>query len=194
MDKILEDILSKDTLTNTAIISTIISIVVVFLFKWFELHRSTAISYKFDQTRKIKEAIGSHLGRILISCERLDDRLKNLSGNHDKGWLLLQNPASTSGYYFKSTVIRFLNFYDCVFLAEESYISLDARHAENSDYEFFNYVQIFKWVLRDIDVLFKGVPHIVSEEHDHVFADSLRDIRSRFRMLGSGPIDFASAT
>lgn len=181
----MESTLSSNTIFTSISVSTLVSIIVIFIFKWVELHKSAEIAYKFEQTKKIKEAIGSHLGRILISCERLDDRLKNLSGNHDQGWLSLKIPASISGYYFKSTAIRFLNFYDCVFAAEEAYIALDARHADNSDYEFLNYIQIFKWVIRDIDVLFRGVPYDKKNEYDHLYADSLRDVRSRFKKLSN---------
>ena len=166
---------------NTVVISAVVSTLVVVASKYFELWKSAEIAHKFEQRKVIKTAIGSHLGRILVAAERLENRFTNLSGNHDKNWLSLKVKRSESGYYIKSTAVRFLVFFDAVLSAEESYICLDARFADNADLEFLSYISFFQFVMRDIETLFKNLPHDRSKQSDHFYADSLRGIRHRFK-------------
>lgn len=174
--------LSTDLLLP-ALVSTVVTVAVTFLLKWAEVWRSADVAYRFEQKKKIKEALGKHFGSLLDAAERVDGRLENLSGNHDKGWLIIGNPGSTSGYYFVSTVQRLMCFYEVVYRIEREAVALDPRYADSSDFEFLNFVAVFRWILSDVEGLFKGLPYDRNAEFDHLYADSLKETCSRFVKL-----------
>ena len=43
--------------------------------------------YIFDQSKKVKEHIALHKGRLLLSAEHLNSRMKNFAKNHTEKWL-----------------------------------------------------------------------------------------------------------
>jgi hypothetical protein len=174
--------LSTDLLLP-AIVSTIVTVAVSFILKWAEVWRSADVSYRFEQKRKIKEALGKFHGVLLDTAEKMDGRLENLSGNYDKEWLVVGHPSSNSGYYFVSTVQRLMCFYEVVYKIEREAVALDARNADSSDFEFLNFVAVFRWILSDVEGLFKGLSYDRTSEYDHLYADSLKEICARFAKL-----------
>jgi hypothetical protein len=174
--------LSTDLLLP-ALVSTVVTVAVTFLLKWAEVWRSAEVAYRFEQKKKIKEALGKYFGSLLDTAEKVDGRLENLSGNHDKGWLRVGQPRSTSGYYFVSTIQRLMCFYEVVYKIEREAVALDPRYADSSDFEFLNFVAVFRWILSDVEGLFKGLPYDRNLEFDHLYADSLKDTCARFTKI-----------
>jgi hypothetical protein len=117
--------------------------------------------------------IGRYHGRLLQTSNSLNYRLWNLYTNHDKGWLSVDGNYSSAGYYFLSTVYRFISVFALVRQLETEAILLDARIAEKKDYTFLNYVAALHWVMTDA-ALFEGLSYDNSSQADHFFSDHFR--------------------
>src|SRR3989442_12610033 len=101
-------ITQKDLLW-AAVVSAIVSAAVSYWFKRGETRHKAEVDYEYEQRKKLREVIGRYHGRLLSAANSMSYRLWNLYSNHDKGWLKVQGAYATSGYYFLSSVYRFLN-------------------------------------------------------------------------------------
>lgn len=191
---ILEVILfSKTNLVWTAILTVIVpalvSAFVTSLFKVREFRKNSEITYEFEQKREIMRAIGAHRGQLVRSAENLQARLEGLEANHALGWLSTTDDFSKSGYFFKTTVGRVLDFYIKVFEVEKAAIVLDDRYASPLDTEFLNFVALFKFIIHDLHTLFNGLPFNKDKQVDHIYIDNFRMITTRYAKSHTVPFD-----
>ncbi|KAG8153421.1 hypothetical protein BFF94_012805 [Burkholderia catarinensis] len=84
-----------------------------------------------------------------------------------------ETSASGDGYYFTSTVYRFLSLFTLILEADAEAILLDTAIARKTDYAFIKYLSIMRWVITDVS-LFDGLQYDVSIQRDHFFSDGLR--------------------
>jgi hypothetical protein len=167
-----------------AVISASISIIVSFFFRMREVRGTLELNYEFEQRQKFKNAIGAHHGRMVAAASRLSHRLWNLHNHQQRGWQVAARPASESGYYFKTTLKRLLDFYSVVLEVEESAIQLDARYADPIDFAFLNYNSALQSIVSDVRIG-KGLEYDINREFDHLFSDNLRETVLRYRLTYS---------
>jgi hypothetical protein len=91
----------------------------------------------------------------------------------DKGWLDVYGNYSDAGYYFNTTVHRFLHVCTLARRFEAEALYIDARIAEEDDYAFLNYLSAFLWCVTKAS-LFQGFDYDVEQPTDHVLGDELR--------------------
>lgn len=127
---------------------------------------------EYEQRRRLKAAIGKHLGSILEHAERLDHRLWNLQANHDKGWLCVESRYTNPPYYFRSTAYRFLSFFTAVRAFFDDAIYIDPRYASGEDLNFLRQLKAMEWSVTDV-TLFDGLVYDPFHELDHLFRGTL---------------------
>lgn len=182
------------------------------------LHRDKIdVEYEYEQRKELRARIGQFHGRLVEAASAMNYRLLNLEKNRkryiEEGWLrrekaplrlLRRRRYDGYGYYYRTTVARFLMLAALSNKFEHEALFIDSRIAEPTDRTFLFYVKAFGWAMTDVE-LFRGLTYNSSESTDHFFTDELRricmnvskddpslDPRS-FHELFMGDSDFASA-
>ena len=166
-----------------AIVSAIISALVSYWFKRGENRHKAQVEYEYEQRKKQRELIGSYHGRLLSASNSLMQRQWNLYKHHDQGWLDMNGNYNECGYYFASTLYRFLSVFGLVRQLETAAVLLDARIAEKKDFIFLNYVAVLHWVMTDV-ALFDGMPYDNTNQTDHFFSDEFRHYGEKILVEG----------
>ena len=164
----------KTDLLGTILISAFVSAGVAYWFKRRETRYAAEITYQYEQRKKLRELIGRYHGRLLNAANSMNYRLWNLYLNHDKGWLSRNcDHANADGYYFKTSVYRFLNVSALVRQIEFEALLLDPKIAKKNDFTFLNYIAALHWAMTDV-ALTDGLPYDHFYQTDHFFSDQFR--------------------
>jgi hypothetical protein len=163
----------KTGLLWTTLISALVSAAISYSFKRKEIRHKAKVEYEYEQRKKLHELTGKYHGRLIGAANALNYRLWNLYSNHEENWLVVNGNWRNPGYYFTTTIHRFMGFFALVRLVEAEAILLDARIATKKDFIFLNYVAAFHWVMTDV-ALFDSVPYDKSKQTDHFFSDYFR--------------------
>ncbi len=171
---VLSDLLTTKTdLVWAVMVSALVSTGVSYWFKRRETRDTAEVEYEYQQRKKLRELIGRHHGRLLNAANSMNYRLWNLYENHQKGWLSTNGDFAKTGYYFRSSVYRFLNVGAMVRQLEAEAVLLDTRIARRSDFIFLNYASALHWVMTDA-ALTEGLPYDSVHQTDHFFSDLFR--------------------
>lgn len=127
--------------------------------------------HKYEQRKKIKEAISKHKVRLIDASESLNHRLWNFSDNCGKNWHKLRDgKAINELYYLESFSYRFLSFFAWCRKIEKEMIYLDSTISDSEDLELIKYLKIFPQMFCDT-ALFDGHGYDASHAKDHFFKD-----------------------
>ncbi|TMO88103.1 hypothetical protein [Pseudoalteromonas ruthenica] len=127
--------------------------------------------HKYEQRKKIKEAISKHKVRLMDSSESLNHRLWNFSDNCDKRWHKLRDDKTINElYYLESFTYRFLSFFAWCRKIEKEMVYLDSTISDSEDLEFIKYLKMFPQMFCDT-ALFNGHEYDASHDTDHFFKD-----------------------
>lgn len=174
----LRDILATPQV-QAAIIAAIVSLLTTFfaapLKYWLDkrsLNHKLETEYEYEQRKRLRELIGSYSGRFIEAGDRLGNRLWNLQQNESRGWLV-SKPGEPMGYYFSSTLYRFVSFYCLVRQFEQEALYIEPRFAQARDFDFLKLVRAFFWVITDVS-LFEGSNYDPNYQSDHIYSDNVR--------------------
>jgi len=156
-----------------AAVSAGISAAITYLFKRSETRHKLEVEYEYEQRKRLRELIGRYHGRLLNASTNLNHRLWNLYTHHDKRWLDVNGVYQGAGYYFVSTIYRFLSVFSLIRQLETEAVLLDGRIAEEKDYTFLNYAAALHWVMTDV-ALFESLSYDSFKQKDHFFSDYFR--------------------
>ncbi|MBY6308491.1 hypothetical protein [Alcaligenes faecalis] len=135
--------------------------------------------YKYDQRKKVREAISKYKVSLLNSAESLNHRLWNFSKNAPEAWHTLREGESISEkYYLLSFCYRFLTFFSLCQKIDLELIYLDSTVSTQKDLDFLKYLKLFPQIFCDTEI-FKGTSYNQSLATDHFFSDDFREIVSK---------------
>jgi hypothetical protein len=142
---------------QVALISIGASIITFLVTNWFKNYfenqrhqRNLETEHKFEEQKKIKEAIAKHKVHLLTACEDLNHRLWNLKENHLKQWINVGGDYKREHYYFHSTVYKILCLYAWIGKVKKEMIFLDTTIASKEDLEFIKFLRFFPNVMCDL--------------------------------------------
>jgi hypothetical protein len=168
---------------TTALIAAGSSIATVLIFKpivdrqllKFQLKQN----YIAEQSKKIKEHIATHKGRLLSSAELLNSRLKNFAKNCNEPWLQSHGNYVSTSHYMDTTVYRFLAFFANIKLIEKNLNYLDGTTSQKEDLRMLKYFRVFHEVMCDVD-LFNGFQYDKNYQTDHFFTTPFYNLCNSF--------------
>ena len=156
----------------TAIIAAGTSVVTVLILKPFVdkrlLRFQVKLNYTAEQSKKLKEHIALHKGKILKSGELLNQRLKNFAKNHAESWHCVGGNYNINHHYLDTTVYRFLAFFAEIQLLEKHLVYIDTTIGQKNDMRMLKYFRLFHEVMCDVD-LFEGHIYDKNYQTDHFF-------------------------
>lgn len=158
---------------TSAAVSAVVSSAVAYFFKKGENRHKVKVEYEYEQRRKHHELIGRYKGRLLNAANSLMYRQWNIYQNDTRGWLKRDVGDGRDGYYFSSTVYRFLCLCGLVRQLENEAIMLDSEIAKEADFSLLKYTAMLHWVMTDVS-LFEGIAYDDAEQTDHFFSDEFR--------------------
>lgn len=173
MDKFISLLAAPANVFWAAVVSATISAAVSYWFKRGENRHKAKVEYEYEQRKKQRELTGAFRGGILSAANSLMQRQWNLYRNRDQNWLNVEGGYDRAGYYFPSTVYRFLCLFGLIRQLEAEAILLDVRIAEKTEFVFLNYVAVLHWVMTDV-ALFDGIEYDKATSKDHFFSDNFR--------------------
>jgi hypothetical protein len=159
MDEQVKTIIESYTLNayQVALISICVSVLTFLLTNWLKnyfenklLQRNLETEHKFEQQKKIKEAIAKYKVHLLTACEDVNHRFWNLSSNHHRDWININGDYGREHYYFHSTVYKLLCLYAWVGKIKKEMIYLDTTIASKEDLEFIKLLKFFPNVMCDL--------------------------------------------
>jgi len=159
MDEQVKTIIESYTLNayQVALISICVSVLTFLIINWLKnyfenklLQRNLETEHKFDQRKKIKEAIAKYKVHLLTACEDVNHRFWNFSSNHKKDWLKIGGDYGAENYYFHSTAYKILCLYAWVGKIKKEMIFLDTTIASKEDLEFIKFLKFFPNVMCDL--------------------------------------------
>lgn len=132
--------------------------------------------YKYDQRKKVRDAISKHKVPLLNSAESLNHRLWNFSGNAPEAWhIQIDGENISDKYYLLSFCYRFLLFFSICRKIDLDLIYLDSTVSTKKDLEFLKYLKLFPQLFSDAEI-FKGASYDRSVGTDHFFSDEFREL------------------
>jgi hypothetical protein len=135
--------------------------------------------YKYDQRKKVRDAISKYKVPLLNSAESLNHRLWNFSKNAPEAWHTHKDGESISDrYYLLSFCYRFLLFFSFCRKIELELVYLDSTVSTKKDLEFLKYLKLFPQIFSDTE-LFEGTGYNQSMATDHFFSDEFRELVSK---------------
>ena len=161
-----------------AVISAIVSIsifivaslVKIFWEKYFHNFKLRA-DHKYEQRKRIKEAISKHKVSLLNSAESLNHRLWNFSDNCKEGWHIYDDESDLNNmYYLQSFCYRFLSFFAWSRKIDLEMVYLDSTISDPEDLEFLKYLKLFPQMFCDT-AMFDGKDYNNRYAKDHIFKD-----------------------
>lgn len=142
---------------QVALISVCVSVLTFLVTNWLKnyfenklLQRNLETEHKFEQQKKIKEAIAKYKVHLLTACEDINHRFWNLSNNHHHNWIDIKGDYGNEHYYFHSTAYKLLCLYYWVGRIKKEMIFLDTTIASKEDLEFIKFLKFFPNVLCDL--------------------------------------------
>jgi len=132
--------------------------------------------YKYDQRKKVRDAISKHKVPLLNSAESLNHRLWNFSGNAPEAWhIQIDGENISDKYYLLSFCYRFLLFFSISRKIDLDLVYLDSTVSTKKDLEFLKYLKLFPQLFSDAEI-FKGTSYDRSVDTDHFFSDEFREL------------------
>jgi hypothetical protein len=172
---------------GTALLTTIVSTPLRYFIDKRALQHKLDAEYEYEQRKELRRLIGRYHGRILEAADAWHHRMRNLYKHEHEGWLDVDGDYANAGYYFRSTVYRFLVLSSLARRFEAEAFFIDARIAEARDLDFVKFVKAIRWITTDLDLV-AGLPHEPNGAEDHFFADEWRQICDSFTAEGE-PIE-----
>jgi hypothetical protein len=143
-----------------AVISAITTVIVFFLTLFTKRYIDTRIlsskletEHKFDQRKKIKEALAKYKVHLLTACEDMNHRLWNFSSSHSRKWIDVKGDYSSEQYFFHSTVYRILCVFAWIKKINKEMVYLDTTIATKEDLYFIKFLRVFPNVFCDLTFL-----------------------------------------
>ena len=135
--------------------------------------------YKYDQRKKVREAISKYKVPLLNAAESLNHRLWNFSKNAPKAWHTQRDGENISEqYYLLSFCYRFLLFFSLCRKIDLELVYLDSTVSTKKDLDFLKYLKLFPQIFSDTEI-FKGINYNPSVATDHFFSDEFRELVSK---------------
>lgn len=135
--------------------------------------------YKYDQRKKVREAISKYKVPLLNSAESLNHRLWNFSKNAPEAWHTQRDGENISEkYYLLSFCYRFLLFFSLCRKIDLELVYLDSTVSTKKDLDFLKYLKLFPQIFSDTEI-FKGTGYNQSVASDHFFGDEFRELVSK---------------
>jgi hypothetical protein len=156
-----------------AVTSVLTTIVLRYFVEDKLMRRKAETDYRYEQRKALRQVLGTFDGPLVQAAEDLHNRMLNLYERH--GEAELRRGTRGGGYYYRSTVYRFLAFYRLAVTFEQRALYLDPRIADATDLRSMRYVKALQWVMTDRG-LFEGLDYDSSTATDHFFRDRLRAI------------------
>ncbi len=157
-------------------IAAVTSLLTTVLLRYFVddrlMRRKAETEYRFEQRKALRQVLGTFDGPLVQAAEDLHNRMLSLYDHHSEGELRRDDRG---GYYYRSTVYRFLAFYRLAVHFEQRALYLDPRIADRNDLRSMRYVKALQWVMTDRG-LYEGLDYDSSTPTDHFFRDHLRAI------------------
>jgi hypothetical protein len=158
-------------------IAAVTSLLTTVLLRYFVedrlMRRKAETEYRFEQRKALRQAVGAFDGPLVQAAEDLHNRMLNLYDRQDGAELA--RDERYGGYYYRSTVYRFLAFYRLAVKFEQRALYLDPRIADRGDLRSMRYVKALQWIMTDRE-LYAGLSYDSSRATDHFFRDRLRAI------------------
>jgi hypothetical protein len=158
----------------TALVTSIVSTPLRYAIDKRALRHRLRTEYEYEQRKELRGVIGRFHGRMVDVADTWNTRMENLYEHEADGWL-----ADRDGYYFRSTVYRFLALFSLARRFEREAVYIDARIAEQGDLVFLKYVRALRWTMTDLDLV-EGL-QVSPHRPDHLFNDQLRGVADVFR-------------
>ncbi|MFQ2006729.1 hypothetical protein ACK34G_15620 [Aeromonas veronii] len=136
-------------------------------------HFKIRIEHKYEQKKKIKEAISKYKVPLIDSAESLNHRLWNFSINCSKDWLSFKPKEKINDkYYLQSFCYRYLVFFAWCRKIEKELVYLDGTLSDKDDLYFVKYLKTMQNVFCDVSI-FDGRNYDSEHAVDHFFKDQL---------------------
>lgn len=150
-----------------------------------QLRHRLKTEYEYEQRKQLANTINRYRGLILNYADIMKTRIFNLYANESRGWLKVRENKESqgqqkkdyqaTGYYFTTTVYRFLAVTTSIQQFEDEALYIDPKIAEKEDFDFVYGLKLLQKAATDVS-LFEGTNYDSSESTDHMFSDTLRMI------------------
>ena len=165
---------------QTAVIaSSILTLLISWLLKshferYFHVFKLKT-EYKFEQQKKLKDALAMHKSSLIKTAEELNYRLWNFTENISKNWHKIDKAKWTddSRYYIQSFVYRFLLFFNVICKIEDKIIYIDTTVSSKEDFIYLKYLKVLQHVFCDV-MLFNGLNYDTKEATSHFYRDEFK--------------------
>lgn len=131
--------------------------------------------HKFEQRKSIKNVLASNKTHLLNACENLNHRLLNFAKKDNYKWLHVNGDYATRNYYFHSFCYRILAVNAWMYKIQGELIHLDTTIASKEDLEFIKFMRFYRRIFSDT-AFFKGFPHDVESQTDHIFRNNIDEL------------------
>jgi hypothetical protein len=150
-----------------------------------QLRYNLRTEHEYEQRKRLADTINRYRGLILKDADIMKTRIFNLYGKEEKRWLRVPEREDGSGangkdyratgYYYRTTVYRFLAVTTSVQRFEDEALYVDSEIAEKEHFEFVYGLKLLQKAATDVS-LFEGIDYDDFESRDHIFSDTLRVI------------------
>jgi hypothetical protein len=175
-----------------AVVSFITAVVTIFLTPLGQyligkrqLRHRLKTEYEYEQRKQLTNTINDYRGLILNYADIMKTRIFNLYTHEGDRWLKVKEKDveqgqkkkdyQGTGYYFRTTVYRFLAITTSIQRFEDEALYIDSKIAEKADFDFVYSLKFLQKAATDVS-LFRGTNYDSFESTDHFFSDSLREI------------------
>jgi hypothetical protein len=174
-----------DQRLEAAVISVLTAVVVVVLTlplrEWLRLiidstlyRRKGDTDYLLEQRKALAALIGAHHGRLIDAADRFCHRAVRIERHAGDAWLDPER-APTGGYFFDSTIYRFLVVAGAAESLERRGLVIDQRVGRPEDQRLIWFARAFRWSLTASE-LFDDTDYDPEVETEHFFTDTFRDL------------------
>ncbi len=132
-------------------------------------------AFRYERRKEIRAVLGEYDGRLIEAASDLHARFRNL-WTADPDWLEASRPNS-EGYFYRSTVYRFLSLYRLIAALERRAIFFDRELTPASERCFLLYAKALELAATD-SRLFGDAVYDANIPSDHFFRDQLRTLSS----------------
>ncbi|MBW8359765.1 MAG: hypothetical protein K0M63_08215 [Weeksellaceae bacterium] len=180
MNEQIQTIIEKYTVDKyqIAVISATVSIITVLVTNWIKNYFDSKLhlgklktDHRFQEQKKIKEAIAKYKVHLVSACDDLNHRLWSIARNHQEGWLNIEGNYQKESHYFHSSAYRILAVFAWVKKIEKEMIFLDTTIAEKEDMEFIKFLKIFPQLFCNLSFL-GGINPRGTHATDHFFRNN----------------------
>lgn len=133
--------------------------------------------YEFEQRRELRALIGRSRGRMIEAAARYAGRMEYLYEHADDSWLAVDGVWHHSeGYYFRSTVLRFLVLQSLANRFEQSAFYIDSQLGEGNEETFLWMAKAIKQAATEASLMRTIEDYDPAHAVDHFYSDQLRDL------------------